>query len=114
MVSFVSLLAVPPSAPRRHKPSWKRLDLLGVFIITAALILFVYAVTSGSVTGWGSANVLAPLIISIAMVVAFFVYEALIDPELASLPPRMWHYTNVPILFAIGFMPFFWWSARKY
>lgn len=112
-ISILAFVAVPPGAPRRHKPSWKRLDLIGVSVLTAGIILFIYAVTSGSVTGWGSANVLAPLIISVAMVAGFFVWEARIDPELAALPPRLWKYPNVPILVTIALMPFFWWCGRE-
>ena len=53
--------------------------------IAAALILFIFAVTSSSDVGWGSARVLAPLIISIFMVVAFFLWEARIPFERAAV-----------------------------
>jgi hypothetical protein len=112
-VSIVSFVVVPKSAPHPNAPSVSRLDIGGVSIFTAATILFVYGVTSGSVTGWGSANVLAPLVISIAMGAGFFVYEASIDPQRAALPPRVWKFPNVGILVAIGFLPFFWWSSRE-
>ena len=132
-IAVVSAVSVPMSAPRKHKPSWKRLDLGAVSFMTgtspstssntlvdlmlyvahaAALILFVYAVTSGP-TGWGTANVVAPLVISILMAIGFFVYEARVDEEMAALPPRIWRYPNVPILAAVGLMPFFWWCQRE-
>lgn len=113
-IALLSFLLVPPSAPRRHKPSWQRLDIFGVFTFTIAIVLFVYGVTSGSVNGWSSVNFLAPLLISLALLAAFLVYEAKIDPEMAALPPRIWKYTNVPILVGIGFMPFFWWASSAY
>lgn len=113
-IAVVAVLIVPPSAPRRHKPSWKRLDLVGVITFTVATVLFVYGVTSGSVNGWSSVNFLAPLLISLALLAAFLVYEAKIDPEMAALPPRIWKYTNVPILVAVGLMPFFWWSSSTF
>lgn len=136
-IALLSSVVIPPSAPRRNKPSWRRLDLGGVSLITGmshfffaspvqsltvllrkftkspvAIVLFVYAVTSGPLNGWGSANVIAPLVISIMMAVAFFIYEAYIDPERAALPPRVWNYSNVPIIVAIGLVPFFWWGTR--
>ena len=39
----------------------------------AAIVLFVYALTTGSVSGWRSGGVLAPFFVSIAFFVAFFV-----------------------------------------
>lgn len=108
---MVSTVAVPASAPRKQKPSWKRLDLGGVSLITAAVIVFVYAVTSGSIDGWGTARVLAPLVAALLMMSGFFIYEAMIDPDMAALPPRIWKYTNVPILVAIALLPLLWWGS---
>ena len=107
-IAGATWLSVPASAPHAKKASWRRLDLAGVSIITSATVLFIFAVTSGSVDGWGAVRCLAPLIISIAMGVAFFVYEAWIDPELAALPPKVWFYPNVAILCAVALVPFFW------
>lgn len=137
-ISILSIFVVPPSPPKapEHKANWKRLDLGGVSLITSKLekisphlrcnpnpyfiyltlvatILFVYAVTSGPVDGWGSASVIAPLVISIFMAAVFFFYESRIDPEMAALPPRVWSYTNVPMLILLGLIPFFWWGSRK-
>lgn len=43
-----------------------------MILLIAALVLFNYAVTSGSQFGWGSVKVLGPLIISIFMLAGFF------------------------------------------
>ena len=69
---FVAILAIPigglclwlAPTPRRgiDEPltqRWKQLDLGGVSILTASLILFIFAVTSGSAAGWGTAEVIA-------------------------------------------------------
>ncbi|KAG1718127.1 major facilitator superfamily domain-containing protein [Suillus paluster] len=90
---------------------WKSLDLVGVSILTVALILFIFAVTSGSTDGWASAIVLVPLIISLSMVVGFFYWETLMPVEKAAIPPRTWFYHNFSILFAVALLPFFWWST---
>ncbi|KAF9517779.1 hypothetical protein BS47DRAFT_1338969 [Hydnum rufescens UP504] len=105
-IALITIPLVPASAPRPNKPSLRRLDLGGVSLITASIILFIFAVTSGSATGWGQAKVIAPLIIS--------VFLASIDPHMAALPPRVWFYPNVPILAALGLIPFFWWVALFY
>lgn len=38
-VAAVSTVVVPPSAPRRDKPSWRRLDLGGASLITGMCYL---------------------------------------------------------------------------
>ncbi|OJA09891.1 hypothetical protein AZE42_06756 [Rhizopogon vesiculosus] len=124
---FVSIVAVPvalgcffiiPSQIARTTDSlepgtakWKSLDLIGVSILTVALILFIFAVTSGSTDGWASAIVLVPLVISIIMVFAFAYWETLVPVEKAAIPPRTWSYNNFSVLFAVALLPFFWWST---
>ncbi|KAG2050525.1 MFS general substrate transporter [Suillus hirtellus] len=88
---------------------WKSLDLLGVTILTVALILFIFAVTSGSTDGWASAAVLVPLIISIMLMIGFFFWETLIHVDTAAIPPRTWFYPNFSILFAVALLPYCWW-----
>lgn len=111
--AIVALLIVPPSAPRAAKTNWKRLDLVGVSLITASMILLVYGVTDGSYGGWSSAKVLSTLILAAVTGVGFFVWEAKIDEDMACLPPRVWFYKNVAIMVALGLMPFFWWCQRE-
>src|SRR5882757_2948049 len=61
------------------------LSLHGLHVLIVAIILFIFAVTSGSTDGWASAMVLAPLILSILMMVAFFYWETLIPVENAAM-----------------------------
>ncbi|KAG2070574.1 MFS general substrate transporter [Suillus decipiens] len=90
---------------------WKGLDVLGVSILTVALILFIFAVTSGSTDGWASVTVLVPLIISILMIIGFFYWETLIPVDRAAIPPRTWFYNNFSVLFAVALLPFLWWCT---
>ncbi|KAF8305931.1 MFS general substrate transporter [Clavulina sp. PMI_390] len=109
--AIAAVIVVPPSAPREHKPSFARLDIGGISLMTAAIVLFVYALTEGPAVGWSNARCLAPLIISIFLAGTFFIYEARIPEKMAALPPRVWHYQNVPMLFAVAFVPFWWWAT---
>ncbi|PCH34679.1 MFS general substrate transporter, partial [Wolfiporia cocos MD-104 SS10] len=117
MVAFpiagICLLLVPPQEEKVHIQGkrWKSLDLVGVSILTAALILFIFAITSGSSSGWASALVLAPLIISIFMIVGFFYYETLIPIYRAAVPPRTWFLPNFSVLFGTALLPYFWWTT---
>lgn len=54
--------------------------------------------------------VLAPLVISIAMIAAFFVWEARTNQEYAAFPPRTWQYPNFPVLFATALSIFLWFT----
>lgn len=119
---FVACMALPvavacvfiipsqvPSEPGAAK--WKNLDLVGVSILTAAVILFIFSVISGPTNGWASPLVLVPLIISAVMVVGFVYWETLIPVEKAAIPPRTWFYNNFSVLFTIALLPIFWWST---
>jgi len=101
---FVIQLPVVETS-RSLKPQtakWKSLDLIGVTLLTGmvnltyssvyrsrvlivALILFIFAVSSGSIYGWGSAIVLVPLITSVFMVVGFLYWETLMPVEQAAM-----------------------------
>ncbi|KAI0741438.1 major facilitator superfamily domain-containing protein [Daedaleopsis nitida] len=108
---------IPHQEPRekdssgRHGARWKSLDLIGVSILTVALILFILAVTSGAGSGWGSAAVLAPLIISVFMIAGFFYYETAIPSDRAAIPPQTWFLPNFLILFFAALLPFFFFTT---
>ncbi|KAF8123559.1 major facilitator superfamily domain-containing protein [Boletus edulis] len=80
-----SEVAASKDRPDSRSARWQSLDLIGVFILTAALILFMYAVTSGSVDGWATAGVLAPLIISVLLIIGFFYWETLVPADKAAI-----------------------------
>ncbi|KAF7358099.1 MFS general substrate transporter [Mycena venus] len=89
----------------------RRLDLLGVFTFTVASILFIFSITSGSVDGWSSTHVIAPLILSFVLFITFFVWEARLSESYAAVPPKMWTYENFTVLILASFAPFMWWGS---
>ncbi|KAI0641791.1 MFS general substrate transporter [Trametes meyenii] len=116
-ISALCIFLIPAQEPRlddvtgRRKARWKSLDMIGVSILTAALVLFIFAITSGTTSGWGSAGVLAPLVISVVMVAAFFYYETTIPTDKAAIPPRTWFLPNFSVLFGTALLPYFWWTT---
>ncbi|KAI0791401.1 MFS general substrate transporter [Abortiporus biennis] len=118
-ISGACLLLIPANAAQENRvqnpngPRWKSLDIGGVSVLTIALVLFIFALTSVSDAGWGSARVLAPLIISVFMLAGFFYYETKIPPEVASVPPRTWFLPNFPVLVALASLPSFWWATAS-
>jgi hypothetical protein len=67
-------------------------------VLTAGLILFVYALSDGNDAGWSSARVLSTLIISIFLFFVFFAVERYVkDP---AVPPSTWSNKNfIPLFF---------------
>ncbi|KZS87100.1 MFS general substrate transporter [Sistotremastrum niveocremeum HHB9708] len=110
----VSIHARGKSSVDDNMEKAKGLDIIGVTVLTVALILFIFGVTSGTTVGWGTAEVLVPLIISIGLLAIFFWYETKIPESRAALPPSLWFYPNVAVLVAVALVPYFWWSAGFY
>ncbi|GBE85688.1 Cephamycin export protein [Sparassis crispa] len=114
-IAGISLLLVPSPERRLNvepkAAKWKSLDIGGVSILTVALILFIFSITSGSTDGWASAAVLSPLIISVVMIVTFFYYETRIPFSRAAVPPRTWFLPNFSVLFVTALLPYFWWTT---
>lgn len=106
-IAIVCFFLIPNA--KRDRSKKVNFDATGVTILTVAVILFIFAVTSGSTKGWGTAYVLAPLIISIFIVAAFLFWEARIPADDAVLPPRMWRYRNFGVLVGLALLPYFWW-----
>jgi len=106
-IAAICLFLIPNA--KRDRAKKVKFDVFGVSILTVAVILFIFAVTSGSTKGWGTAYILAPLIISLAITVVFFWWEAYSHPDDAVLPPRMWRYRNFGILVTLALLPIFWW-----
>lgn len=95
----------------------RSVDWLGTSILTAALILLVYALSDssdvgrfllsfGSISlllmkrhlGWGSPRIITTLVLSVALIVAFFVVEYHVPYP--AVPPSTWTNKNfIPLFF---------------
>ena len=92
-VATISVILIPAKTGhddlRQESPSKSTkmhgLDLIGVSSLTMSFILFIFAMTEGSAAGWGSAMVLAPLVISVFLVTAFLYYETYIPEDRAAV-----------------------------
>ncbi|KAK7469999.1 hypothetical protein VKT23_001434 [Stygiomarasmius scandens] len=103
VISWFILPGAPPPDEEHHK---KSLDWPGVASLTAGLILFVFAISDGSASGWNTARVIAPLVISIVIIGAFLFIERIVkDP---ALPPRTWTNKNFTPLFFYGWTLYWW------
>ncbi|KAJ8488461.1 hypothetical protein ONZ45_g13945 [Pleurotus djamor] len=91
--------------PKKLKQS-RRIDFAGVTILTAGLILFVYAISDGSEAGWQTPQVITTLILSVVFIIVFFFVERFVsDP---ALPPSIWSNKNFTPIFIIAWSPYWW------
>ncbi|KZT54213.1 MFS general substrate transporter [Calocera cornea HHB12733] len=94
------------------KNSRGRVDYIGVSLLTSAMILFVFGLTSGPTAGWGVAQVWAPFVLSLVLLAGFLFWETRMPEQDAALPPSMWFYPNFAVLFGLAILPFGWWIAN--
>ncbi|PSS37253.1 hypothetical protein PHLCEN_2v891 [Hermanssonia centrifuga] len=93
-----------PKTTQQLSDRKRSLDLPGISILTAALILFVYAISDGNTAGWGSPQIITTLVFSVVLFVAFFIVERYVkDP---ALPSSTWSNKN--------FAPMFFYSWSVY
>lgn len=87
-----------------HIEKAKRLDFGGTFIIVAGVIMVVFGFTSAS-EGWNRAQVIAPIIVGIALIAFFGVYEYCITEQLFGIcpliPKYVWYFPNLLSVFII-------------
>ncbi|KAF8995169.1 major facilitator superfamily domain-containing protein [Cyathus striatus] len=104
-LAAISWFILPPhKKPELETP--RSIDWAGVSSLTAGLILFVFALTEGSAAGWGSARVIATLVLSVVLLGAFGVIERIVkDP---AFPSRTWTNKNFTPMF------FYAWSIYWY
>jgi hypothetical protein len=103
--------AVAASIPGAQK--WRRLDLGGVFLLVAALVLFMFAFSEAAAAGWKSASFYAPLVVSLVLMAAFVVWEHYQAHGYSLLPHDMWQYPNIGILLLLGLIPAAWFSTYQ-
>ncbi|CAK7214682.1 hypothetical protein SBRCBS47491_002235 [Sporothrix bragantina] len=112
---LLTLCYFPPTLKQMHSQlTWqkelKKLDWGGMVLFTAGQVLILLALNwGGSSYPWSSAHIIAPLIIGVAMIVAFVLYEVYVPLEQPLLPLRLLKnipYVSIVIVAAAGQMVF--------
>ncbi|WVQ95586.1 hypothetical protein IAU59_002683 [Kwoniella sp. CBS 9459] len=91
----------------------KRMDLGGVFILIATLVLFILAFTQSEVKGWDSAIFIAPLVVSIVLFAAFIVWEQYMPRGYSLLPHDVWRFPNIFPLILQASAIFMWFATAQ-
>lgn len=66
---------IPKRLLHRSRERLVRFDIFGISLGIPGILLLTYSLTSANTSGWSSAQILAPLIISIFLLAAFIIYE---------------------------------------
>lgn len=85
-----------------------RVDVVGAVMVTASLMLSVYAIVGGNEAGWTSARTLAMIGGGLALMVAFIVRESRIANPL--VPLRLFALRNVSVSQVVGVL----WAAAMF
>src|SRR5829696_8275542 len=74
----IAIFALAPTliSEGRIEDADRRVDVLGAALVTSGLVLFVYAMSEAPDAGWASAQTLGLTALSVALVAAFFWWEA--------------------------------------
>jgi len=97
-------------------PGWekiKRMDLGGIAILIATLVLFILGFTQAPIQGWNSAIFIAPFVISLVLFVVFLVWEKKMPKGYSLLPHDIWSYPNIfPIILQASSI-FMWFATAQ-
>lgn len=114
--AFAAITLVPKTKGDKadectSRDKFKRLDLIGAFLMLFAIILIILGLTLGASYGWKTAKFLVPFLLSWPLFIAFFFWEAKLPEGYALIPPSFWKIPNMTLLiiFALGIYP--WWAV---
>jgi hypothetical protein len=97
-------------------PGWekiKRMDLGGILILIATLVLFILGFTQAPIQGWDSAIFIAPFVISLVLFVVFIFWEKKMPKGYSLLPHDIWSYPNIfPIILQASAV-FMWFATAQ-
>ncbi|KAE8397590.1 major facilitator superfamily domain-containing protein [Aspergillus pseudonomiae] len=79
-----------------------RFDPLGIALSVAGILLLTYALTSANTEGWGSARIVAPLVISVVLLALFVFHECRTANGIVA--PHLFHSTsfNLTLVLAVN------------
>ena len=78
-VAVLGFVAVAILVPESASPARPGFDLLGIATSSAGLVGVIFGFIEAGQHGWGSAIAIAPLVSGLALIVAFFSWERLLD-----------------------------------
>ena len=113
-ISVMSLVWIPKPRGEQNEveDKWKRLDLVGAFLMLSSIVLLILGLTLGASYGFKTAGFLAPFLLSWPLCIGFFFWEARIPDEYALLPAKTWRIPNFTILIVFALYIYAWFSLN--
>ncbi|QKX56319.1 uncharacterized protein TRUGW13939_03420 [Talaromyces rugulosus] len=99
LLGVLGYIVLPTSGAKIYPNS--RMDYFGATLSTSGLILLAFVVSGGGVYGWGSPFIIVLLVLAIALLVAFVVWESKVSNPI--MPLSLWKIHNFPSLWIVGF-----------
>lgn len=90
-----------------------RLDALGTFFSVSGLVLLVYGLTTGNVHGWDKADVIATLIVALALLATFVFVELKVSSD-PVLPRYLWDDRIKVLGCAVAALAYAMWQGSNY
>jgi hypothetical protein len=91
----------------------KRMDLGGVGLLVACLVLFILGFTQAPIEGWNSAIFIAPIVISVVLAITFVFWEKKMPRGYALLPHDLWSFPNIFPLILLASSIFMWFATAQ-
>ncbi|KAI9024878.1 major facilitator superfamily domain-containing protein [Hyaloraphidium curvatum] len=102
MAGIVLFLRVPPPPDKSIRAMLRRVDYGGAALCIVGVTLFLLGLTWSIEAGWASAKCLAPLLIGVALMVGFVLYEWKVPAE-PNVPLRLFRNRNFSICVFVMF-----------
>lgn len=112
--SILSFHLVPrhKGAESQDASKLKRLDIVGAFLILAAIVLLTLGLTLGAANGWKKPGFLVPFLLAFVLFPLFFYWEHAIGDVKAMLPSKTWRLPNFAMFIAFTLQFFPWWGIN--
>ncbi|WOO85314.1 putative MFS-type transporterc [Vanrija pseudolonga] len=110
--SFYLIPASTGKDAKKTKQKWRRLDLVGVFLMLVAIVLLILGLTLGASYGWKKPGFLVPFLLSFALFPAFFYWESRLDDDMALIPTKTWKIPNMVVLTIFALQIYAWWAVN--
>lgn len=98
LLGVLGAIVIPKDVAPDHKP---KMDYVGCFLSTSGLILLQFVLSSGGDYGWSTPFIIALLVIAVALLVAFVVFQKFISYPI--MPLSLWKLRNFAGLWIAGF-----------
>jgi len=81
--------------------------------ILAGILFFILSLIMGASFSWSDARFIAPLVVSVVLIPAFFVWESRIPARDALIPPVTWTAKNFTMWIILSMFGYAWWTCNQ-